>query len=67
MFLLTIAKRFKAKGADGPKWATAVTNIVGGKAGGKPGAPTAIGQGTKAQKVDEGVEEATRWIAQLTL
>ena len=58
---------FKAKGADGPKWATAVTSIVGGKAGGKPGAPTAIGQGTNAQKVDEGVEEATRWIAQLSL
>jgi alanyl-tRNA synthetase len=44
-----------------------VTNIVGGKAGGKPGAPTAIGQGTNAQKVDEGVEEATRWIEKLAL
>jgi hypothetical protein len=49
-------------GADGPKWAAAVTPIIGGKAGGKPGAPTAIGQGTNADKVDDGVEEARRWI-----
>ena len=62
-----MTKPFKAKGADGPKWATAVTHIVGGKAGGKPGAPTAVGQGTNAHKVDEGVEEATRWIAQLAV
>ena len=58
---------FKAKGADGPKWAAAVTPIIGGKAGGKPGAPTAIGQGTNAEKVDEGVEEARRWIEKLGL
>ena len=27
--------------------------------------PTIMAEGTNAQKVDEGVEEATRWIAQL--
>jgi alanyl-tRNA synthetase len=57
----------KAKGADGPKWASSVTPIIGGKAGGKPGAPTAIGQGTNADKVDEGVDEATKWIEKLAL
>ncbi|KAJ4325125.1 Alanine--tRNA ligase [Neodidymelliopsis sp. IMI 364377] len=62
-----VSEAFKAKGGDGPKWAGAVTPIIGGKAGGKPGAPTAVGQGTNADKVDEGVEEATRWIEKLSL
>lgn len=56
---------FKAAGADGPKWAAAVTPIIGGKAGGKAGAATAVGQGTNADRVDEGVEEARRWIEKL--
>lgn len=55
-------QHFKAQGADGPKWASSVTGIVGGKAGGKPGAPTAVGQGTNAHKIDEGIEEARKWI-----
>ena len=58
---------FKNAGADGPKWAAAVTPIIGGKAGGKPGAHTAIGQGTNADKVDEGVAEATKFIESLKL
>ncbi|KAF2132534.1 alanyl-tRNA synthetase-like protein [Dothidotthia symphoricarpi CBS 119687] len=62
-----VGEDLKAKGADGPKWAAAVTPIIGGKAGGKPGAPTAIGQGTNAEKVDDGVEEARKWIEGLSL
>lgn len=60
--MLTAIQPFKAQGADGPKWAQTVTPIIGGKAGGKAGAPTAIGQGTNADKVDAGVEEARKWI-----
>jgi alanyl-tRNA synthetase len=41
--------------------------VIGGKTGGKPGAPTAIGNGTNAEKVDEGVEEARRWIENFKL
>ncbi|KAF3001431.1 Alanine--tRNA ligase [Curvularia kusanoi] len=62
-----VSEPFKAKGADGPKWAGAVTPVIGGKAGGKPGAATAIGQGTEAEKVDAGVEEARKWIEALSL
>jgi alanyl-tRNA synthetase len=51
-----------AQGASGPEWAGQVAKVIGGKAGGKAGAPTAIGQGTNAEKVDEGVEEARRYI-----
>ncbi|EMD94462.1 hypothetical protein COCC4DRAFT_177516 [Bipolaris maydis ATCC 48331] len=62
-----VSEPFKNAGADGPKWASAVTPIIGGKAGGKPGAPTAIGQGTNVDKVDEGVEEARKWIENFKL
>jgi alanyl-tRNA synthetase len=44
-----------------------VTPIIGGKAGGKAGAQTAIGQGTEAEKVDDGVKEATKWIEALKI
>jgi alanyl-tRNA synthetase len=44
-----------------------VTPIIGGKAGGKAGAPTAVGQGTNPDKVDAGVEEATKFIEALKL
>lgn len=44
-----------------------MTPVIGGKAGGKAGAPTAIGQGTNVEKVDQGVEEARRWIEGLKL
>ncbi|KAF2662983.1 alanyl-tRNA synthetase-like protein [Lophiostoma macrostomum CBS 122681] len=57
-----VAQHFTSQGASGPDWATKVSQIIGGKAGGKPGAPTAIGQGTNADKVDDGVEEARKYI-----
>ncbi|KAF2634937.1 alanyl-tRNA synthetase-like protein [Massarina eburnea CBS 473.64] len=62
-----VAELFKAQGADGPKWASSVTPIIGGKAGGKAGAPTAIGNGTNAEKVEQGVEEARKWIENFKL
>ncbi|KAF5849928.1 hypothetical protein GGP41_005420 [Bipolaris sorokiniana] len=62
-----VSEPFKNAGADGPKWASAVTPVIGGKAGGKPGAPTAVGQGTNVDKVDEGVEEARKWIENFKL
>ncbi|KAL6711960.1 Alanine--tRNA ligase [Coniothyrium glycines] len=62
-----VSEPFKAAGADGPKWASAVTPVIGGKAGGKPGANTAIGQGTNTDKIDEGVEEARKWIEGIKL
>ena len=44
-----------------------MTPIIGGKAGGKPGANTAIGQGMNTDKIDEGVEEARKWIEGIKL
>ncbi|KAF1959157.1 hypothetical protein CC80DRAFT_490128 [Byssothecium circinans] len=57
-----VSQPFRDQGADGPKWASSVTPVIGGKAGGKAGAPTAIGNGTIADKVEQGVEEARKWI-----
>lgn len=62
-----MAQYFKEQGADGPKWASSVTPVIGGKTGGKPGAPTAIGNGTNAEKVDDGVEEARKFIENFKL
>ncbi|KAF2270724.1 alanyl-tRNA synthetase-like protein [Lojkania enalia] len=62
-----VAEHFSSQGASGPEWASHVAKIIGGKAGGKAGAPTAIGQGVHAHKVDEGVEEARKWIEQFKI
>ncbi|KAL8687609.1 MAG: hypothetical protein Q9218_006269 [Villophora microphyllina] len=50
----------KSKGASAADWASSVSKVVGGKAGGKE--PTAIGNGTEVGKVDEAVEEARRYL-----
>ena len=42
-----------------------VSEIVGGKAGGK--APISLGNGTNVDKVDEGVEAATNYLEKLHL
>ncbi|KAL3422185.1 tRNA synthetase class II [Phlyctema vagabunda] len=52
-------------GADAPKsvsaqdWASVVSGIVGGASGGKE--PTRTGQGTDATKLNQAVDEATKW------
>ncbi|OQN95605.1 Alanine--tRNA ligase [Cryoendolithus antarcticus] len=55
----------QAKGADAGKWSTTVAGVVGGKAGGK--GATSFGQGTEAEKVDEGVEAARQYLEGLGL
>lgn len=44
------------------EWAAQVSQVVGGKSGGKQ--PTRQGQGDKAEKIDEAVEQATKWFEQ---
>lgn len=55
----------QGKGADASKWASAVAEIVGGKAGGK--GATSLGQGTNADKADDGVEAARKYLEGLSL
>jgi alanyl-tRNA synthetase len=55
----------QAKGADAGKWAAAVAEVVGGKAGGK--GATSVGQGTHGDKADDGVEAARKYPEGLSL
>ncbi|KXJ89596.1 alanyl-tRNA synthetase [Microdochium bolleyi] len=49
-----------SKGVTAEKWAAAVTDVVGGKSGGKE--PTRQGQGTNADKIEDAVEVARKWL-----
>ncbi|RYP36597.1 hypothetical protein DL767_003301 [Monosporascus sp. MG133] len=51
-----------SQGVTAEEWASAVTEVVGGKSGGKE--PTRQGQGTNAEKIDEAVAVAERWLAE---
>ncbi|KAI1401426.1 tRNA synthetases class II (A)-domain-containing protein [Hypoxylon fuscum] len=51
-----------SQGVTAEKWAGAVSEVVGGKSGGKE--PTRQGQGTNADKIDEAVAVAEKWLAE---
>ncbi|TVY46538.1 Alanine--tRNA ligase [Lachnellula occidentalis] len=54
------------KGVKAEEWVAAVSEVVGGRSGGKE--PTRTGQGTKPEKIDEGVAVAEKWFKEkLTL
>ena len=55
----------QSKGADAAKWSNEVAGLVGGKAGGK--GATSLGQGTNADKVDDAVEVARKYLQDLKL
>lgn len=52
-------------GASAAEWASTISGVVGGKAGGK--APTSIGNGTSPEKVDEAVSAAEEYLRKLHL
>lgn len=54
-----------AKKASALEWSTAVSSVVGGKAGGKGN--TSQGVGTDVSKVDEAMDVATKFLQKLTL
>jgi alanyl-tRNA synthetase len=60
-----VSADMQSKGADASKWANAVAEIVGGKAGGK--GATSLGQGTNGDKADDGVEAARKYLESLSL
>ncbi len=53
----------QAKGVDAAKWSSEVAGLVGGKAGGK--GATSLGQGTNADKIDDAVEAARKYLENL--
>ncbi|KAI0359918.1 hypothetical protein OH77DRAFT_1419277 [Trametes cingulata] len=54
-----VSEEAKAKGLDGREWASVVTEILGGKAGGKPDG--AQGVGAEVSKVEEALEAARKF------
>ncbi|KAL8714807.1 MAG: hypothetical protein Q9220_001320 [cf. Caloplaca sp. 1 TL-2023] len=52
-------------GASATSWASHVSNIIGGKAGGK--GATCVGNGTEPGKVDEGIQAAMKYLEDLKL
>ena len=59
---MTLDQESSNQGASAAEWATAVSGVVGGKAGGK--GATSQGVGQNVDKVDEAVSLAEKWIAE---
>ncbi|KAI1358979.1 tRNA synthetases class II (A)-domain-containing protein [Xylaria arbuscula] len=57
-----VGSHFASKGVTAETWAAAVTEVVGGKSGGKE--PTRQGQGTNPHKIVEAVAVAEKWLAE---
>lgn len=53
-------QHLSSQGVTAEHWAASVSEIVGGRSGGKE--PSRQGQGTNPEKIDEGVETATKWL-----
>ncbi|KAI2641091.1 tRNA synthetases class II (A)-domain-containing protein [Xylaria nigripes] len=58
---LYVGTHLSAQGVSAESWAAAVSEIIGGKSGGKE--PTRQGQGTNPDKIEEAVAVAEKWLA----
>ncbi|KAL2210473.1 alanyl-tRNA synthetase [Sarocladium strictum] len=57
-----VGTHLSSQGVTAEQWAGSVSEVVGGRAGGKE--PSRQGQGTKPENIDEGVETATKWLSE---
>ncbi|PHH67030.1 hypothetical protein CDD81_4425 [Ophiocordyceps australis] len=57
-----VGTHLSSQGITAEQWAACVSGVVGGRSGGKE--PLRQGQGTDAEKIDEGVEAATKWLSE---
>ncbi|EQL02007.1 alanyl-tRNA synthetase [Ophiocordyceps sinensis CO18] len=55
-----VGTHLSSQGVTAEQWAASVSEVVGGRSGGKE--PSRQGQGTQPEKIDEGVETATKWL-----
>ncbi|KAK2811957.1 Alanine--tRNA ligase [Emmonsiellopsis sp. PD_5] len=60
-----VAQNLSQQGASPNDWASTVSGIVGGRAGGK--APVSIGNGTEVSKLDEAIKAATEYLEKFKL
>ncbi|EGX91317.1 alanyl-tRNA synthetase [Cordyceps militaris CM01] len=57
-----IGQHLAEQGVTAEQWAASVSDVIGGRSGGKE--PTRAGQGTKPESIDDGVEQATKWLSE---
>ncbi|KAI3324842.1 tRNA synthetases class II (A)-domain-containing protein [Xylariaceae sp. AK1471] len=57
-----VGTNLASQGVTAETWAATVTDVIGGKSGGKE--PTRQGQGTNPDKIDEAVAVAEKWLAE---
>lgn len=62
---IAVRQEASKKGLQASDWTSEVSNIVGGKAGGK--GATSLGNGTKPEQVDEAVEAARKYLEKFEL
>ncbi|PKS09948.1 hypothetical protein jhhlp_004571 [Lomentospora prolificans] len=55
-----VGTHLASKGVTAEGWATSVTDVIGGRAGGKE--PTRQGQGSKPELIEDAVSTATKWL-----
>ncbi|KAK5992761.1 Alanine--tRNA ligase [Cladobotryum mycophilum] len=55
-----VGSHLSSQGVTAEKWAASVSDVIGGRSGGKE--PTRQGQGSKPESIDDGVETATKWL-----
>ncbi|KJZ77450.1 Alanine--tRNA ligase [Hirsutella minnesotensis 3608] len=55
-----VGTHLSSQGVTSEQWAASVSEVVGGRSGGKE--PSRQGQGTNPEKIDEGVEMAIKWL-----
>ncbi|KAL1891770.1 Alanine--tRNA ligase [Ceratocystis pirilliformis] len=55
-----VGSHLAGKGVTAEAWATTVSEVIGGKSGGKE--PSRQGMGTKPESIEEGVATATKWL-----
>ncbi|KAF4125165.1 alanyl-tRNA synthetase [Geosmithia morbida] len=51
-----------SQGVTAEAWAASVSDVIGGRSGGKE--PSRQGQGTKPEAIDDGVDTATKWLSE---
>ncbi|KAK3187614.1 Alanine--tRNA ligase [Lecanicillium sp. MT-2017a] len=57
-----VGEHLSSQGVTAENWAASVSEVIGGKSGGKE--PTRQGQGTKPESIDDGVETARKWLSE---
>lgn len=60
--LIFLSQALASQGITAEQWANAVSEVIGGKSGGKE--PTRQGQGTKPENLEQAVAEAEKFLTE---